>query len=378
MKKSTNTLLIFFLLLLTFQAIEGQTLAKNVTIYQDDKEFEVKGDTIPIKLKNKKFSIRFYVEKDNPTALLAFIADRKAFELTGNQKEGEKHCFSGGTSYAGVRPGNIYKTYYINGVTLGFRGHHYLFDYVLTDLPSTDKNLLRKELVITNIEGISMEDFFLENLYMVLYPNLHSPKIDKTLMTKITLHFPDFKPLKTYPEDHFDLKNLNFETFDAESFYKEAIADGRVSRDSLTAKGFQYAINVEEDEDKELIISYSKHLKFGNTIAYDDLAFPSMKVLTTSKGELMAIYIEDYRNKIPALQHFSQYLNTISKKGKDLDNATEWRNDTKIIQLSLGKIEGFEEEKLSENSRVITKILIANPKFEKQLQKIRLRYFSIE
>jgi len=378
MKKSTNTLLIFFLLLLTFQAIEGQTLAKNVTIYQDGKEFEVKGDTIPIALKNKKFSIRFYIEKEEKNARLAFIADKEAFELTGNRKEGEKHCFSGAATYAGVRPGNTYGTYYINGVILDFRGNHYLFDYVLTDLPSADKNLLRKELIITSIEEVAMEDFFLENLYLVLYPDLRFPKIDKALMTKITLHFPDFKPLKTYPEDHFDLKNLNFKTFNAASFYKEAIAEGRVSRDSLTERGFGYALNIEKEENKEPIIRYSKHLKFGNTITYYGLTFHSMKVLTTSKGELMAIFVEDYRNGIPALQHFSDYLNTTSKKGRDLDYATEWRDNAKIIQLILEQIQGFEVEELSDDSRVITKILIANPKFEKQLQKIRIRYFSIE
>jgi len=374
MKKSINTLIIFFLLLLTFQAIESQNLAKNVTIYQDGKEFEVKGDTIPIELKNKNFSIRFYVEKGRQNSL-AFIADKEAFKLTGNREEAKEHCFSPGTSTTGVRPGNTYKTYYINGVTLGFRGNHFLYDHVLTDLPSVDKNLLRKELVITSIENISMEYFFLEDLYLVLYPYSDSPEIDKTLMTKIALHFPDFKPLKTYPEDHFDLKNLNFKTFNAVSFYKEAVTEGRISRDSLTAEGFQYIKENIRDGDKEPIISYSKNLDFGNTIRYDQLVFPTMRVLTTSKGELMAIYVEDYRNSVPALQHFSAYLNATSKMGK---NSLEWRDDTKIIQLALGKIEGFEEEKLSENSRLITKILIANPKYEEQLQKIRLRYFSIE
>ncbi|GEM_PF-6669656 len=378
MKKSINTLIIFFLLLLTFHAIESQTLTNNVTIYQDGKEFEVKGDTLPITLKNKKFFIRFYVEKENSTAFLAFIADKKAFELTGNRKEEERHCFSGGYSYARVRPGNTYETYYINDVTLGFKGYHFLFDYVLSDLPSKDKTLLRKELVITNIEEVPMEDFFLENLYLVLYPNIHSPKIDKTLITKIALHFPDFKPLTTYPEDHFDLKNLNFETFNAASFYKEAIAEGRISRDSLTASGSQYSINKDKEKDKEPIIRYTKNLKFGNTITYDQLTFPSMRVLTTSKGELMAIYVEDYRNAIPALHYFSAYLNETSKKGRDLNYTSEWRDDAKIIQLTLGKVEGFEEEKLSENSRVIIKILMANPKYEEQLQKIVTRYFSIE
>ena len=373
MKKTTTICLI----LLSMTAF-AQDLKRNVTIYQDGKEFEVKGDTIPIELKNKSFSIRFYVEKDKPTAFLAFIADKEAFKLTGNRKEEEKHCFSGGFSYTGVRPGNTYKTYYINGVVLGFRGYHYLFDYVLSDLPSTDKNLLRKELVITSIEEVPMEDFFLENLYLVLYPDLHSPKINKALMTKIALHFSDFKPLKTYPEDYFDLENLNFETFNAASFYKEAVVEGRVSRDSLTETGSEYAINIDKEDNKEPIIRYSKRLKFGNTITYSQLTFPSMRVLTTSKGELMAIYIEDYRNDIRALQRFSQYLNESPKKGRMKNSVSEWRDDKEIIQLTLGKIEGFENQKLSNDTRVITKILIANPKFESQLQKIMTRYFFFQ
>lgn len=193
-----------------------------------------------------------------------------------------------------------------------FFGNYNIFHHTL-DLPSENKNLLRKELVITNLEGVDMKDFFLKNIYFVLRDGSYtSNTVEKELMTKVSLRFPNYKKRKIYKEDILDLENFSFKSFNAEQFYKEGITANRIYKDSITATGLEYDKYLEKD--KPLII-YRKKIKFDHLIKYNQLTFPEMKVITDSNGETMAVHVRTVPLRLQELISFSDYSNVKLGKG---------------------------------------------------------------
>jgi len=394
MKKIAILLLIFFASCKSYQAIKVDNPLKHVTIYQDGKEFLVKDGQTPIPLKNKEFSIRFYVKKvenENKNsyaskAKLAFIDNKDAYIHTGDRKGEDENCFSPGSSCAWAILGDTdtYRKFFINDAIVGFRGNHSLPAFTLNDLSSKNEGWLRKELVVSNIDKVNMKDFFLENLYLVLYPKNDLKEIDKTLMTKIHLRFPDYKDLKTYPEDHFDLKNLNFKTFNANTFYKDALVNNRIRRDSMAENGGGFHEgNLERVNNRKPLFSYSKSLEYGNTITYDNLVFPTMEVLTNDEGELMAVFAENHRNDLATIKKVITYLSEESKVGykyyrntRTKQDILQWKYDDKIVLLKIKPVSGFDDYK-SKEPLLLAGILIANAKFEERLQMYAYRNFYI-
>ncbi len=359
-----NSIIIYFTLL--SMTAFSQSKQNNVTIYQDGKEFEVKGDTIPINLKNKKFSIRFYVEEEKGS-MISFFADKDAFLKVGSEKEGELHCFAYGTAGALRYPGDIPDTYNMSKEGMyGYIKHYDLYQQLLK-LPSQDKNLVRKEFAIASLEGETMKNNFLENVYFVLYPKSGDAIIDKKLMTKVSLRFPNFKQKKTYPEDHIDLENFNFKTFKPEEFYKGAIANKRAYRDTLiTARGgMQYDQGnldlLNEGEDRTLLFVYRKPITLGNTIKLNQLSFSNLEVLTTNKGEVIAIATRQKAYNYVELLPFVEYLNLKLGNARTIKNNLEWRDGNKIIQLAVRPMKGFDKKGL-------VQLILTRPKTAKKLK----------
>ncbi len=343
---------LLFLLLVVQQGLFAQPV-KPISIFQEGRQVIIDKEEMVIDLKNQSFSIRYHMTEGQTAPKILFLADKKPFTQLGQGEKGDGFGI-GSTRALGYQ----YKSYFVNTLEYDYKGNYYLPEYAQEI--GNEKGIKQYEFTIKQLEGVEMKDFFLDTLYVAIYfGNNKDYKFDEGELIKFTLHFPNSRNKAVVKEDVINLAQINFNTFNANTFYRYAVQEERIFKGLVTDLGYQYNQYSERDS---AYIQYSEAMYSAKmkSVSFRNLRYPIMEAMTTLDGRLMAVAAVSEYNTFADLKKANEslYEDFGDPVRRDVDGRTSltWDIGDRVLQMSFEIYEAYPNQ-------VINRIFIASKEF---------------